>query len=122
MVRCLIVDDSPVFLAAAGELLRHQGITVVGVAPDSREALRQAERVRPDVALVDLDLGSESGLELAERLHLYAIPTILISTHSEQDYEELIAASRAIGFLPKTSLSGRAVVHLLGAATAPPET
>ncbi|GLF98815.1 response regulator [Streptomyces yaizuensis] len=121
MVRCLIVDDSPVFLAAAGELLRHQGITVVGVAADSREALRQAERVRPDVALVDLDLGSESGLELTERLHLRSVPAILISTHSEQDYRELITTSRAIGFLSKASLSGPAVAHLLAAATGRPE-
>ncbi|MFE0426022.1 response regulator transcription factor [Streptomyces sp. NPDC058953] len=122
MVRCLIVDDSPVFLAAAGELLRHQGVTVVGVAADSGEALREAERVRPDVALVDLDLGSESGLELAERLHGRSLPTILISTHSEQDYRELIATSPAIGFLPKASLSGRAITHLLDTAvTAPPE-
>jgi hypothetical protein len=38
---------------------------------------------------------------------------ILISTHAEQDYAELIAASPAIGFLPKTALSGDAIRGLL---------
>jgi hypothetical protein len=38
---------------------------------------------------------------------------ILISTHAEQDYAELIAASPAIGFLPKTALSADAIRHLL---------
>jgi hypothetical protein len=38
---------------------------------------------------------------------------ILISTHAGQDYTELIAASPAIGFLPKTALSGNAIRDLL---------
>ena len=38
---------------------------------------------------------------------------ILISTHAEQDYAELIAASPAIGFLPKTALSAQAIHDLL---------
>ncbi len=114
-VRCLIVDDSPGFLAAAGRLLRRQGITVAGVASTGEEALREAARLRPDLALVDIDLGEESGLELIERL---PVPAILISTHDEQDYRELIAASPAIGFLPKTALSATAIRELLaGTAT-----
>ena len=117
MLRCLIVDDSPHFLDAARGLLERQGITVVGVASNSTEALAQAEELRPDVTLLDLDLGGESGLELARRLHGQTgpppSPVILISTYAEQDYAELIAASPAIGFLPKTALSADAVRDLL---------
>jgi DNA-binding NarL/FixJ family response regulator len=115
MLRCLIVDDSPRFLDAARALLERQGITVVGVASNSAEALAQAEELRPDVTLLDIDLGGESGLELARRLHGQAgpAPVILISTHAEQDYEELIAASPAVGFLPKTALSATAIRDLL---------
>ncbi|QDY75413.1 response regulator [Streptomyces qinzhouensis] len=121
MVRCLIVDDSPAFLAAAGRLLRHQGI-IVRTAANRAEALRETERTWADVALVDIDLGGESGLELAEQLHRRSVPTILISTHCEQDYRDLITTSPAIGFLPKASLSGLAVTRLLDAApTGPPE-
>jgi DNA-binding NarL/FixJ family response regulator len=117
MLRCLLVDDSPLFLDAARGLLEHQGITVVGVASTSSDALRRARELRPDVTLVDIDLGGESGLELARRLHrldgLGAAPVILVSTHAEQDYAELIAASPAVGFLPKTALSGDAIRALL---------
>jgi CheY-like chemotaxis protein len=117
MLRCLIVDDSPRFLDAARGLLERQGITVVGVASNSAQALQRSEELRPDVTLLDMDLGGESGLELARRLHgqagLTPAPVILISTHAEQDYAELIAASPAVGFLPKTALSGDAIRGLL---------
>ena len=65
------------------------------------------------MTLVDIDLGGESGLKLAKRLADQAdgapAPIILISMHSEEDYADLIAASPAIGFLPKTALSGAAI-------------
>jgi CheY-like chemotaxis protein len=115
MLRCLLVDDSPRFLAAARGLLERQGVTVVGVAANGAEALRRAEELRPDVTLVDLDLGGESGLELVRRLHRQPAPApvILISTHAEQDYAELIAASPAVGFLAKTALSATAIAEVL---------
>jgi DNA-binding NarL/FixJ family response regulator len=117
MLRCLIVDDSPRFLDAARGLLERQGVTVVGVASNSAEALQRAEELRPDVTLLDIDLGGESGLELARRLHREAgvAPSrvILISTHAEQDYADLIAASPAVGFLSKTALSAGAIRDLL---------
>jgi CheY-like chemotaxis protein len=116
-LRCLIVDDSPRFLEAARGLLERQGVTVVGVASTSAEALQRTQELRPDVTLVDLDLGGESGLELARRLHRDAGPAapkvILISTHAEQDYADLIAASPVVGFLPKAALSAGAIGELL---------
>lgn len=116
-LRCLIVDDSPRFLDAARGLLEYQGVTVVGVASNSAEALRRAEELRPDVTLVDVDLGGESGLELARRLDGAAgvarAAVILISTHAEQDYAELIATSPAIGFLSKAGISADAIEELL---------
>jgi CheY-like chemotaxis protein len=117
MLRCLIVDDSPRFLDAARGLLERQGITVVGVASTSAQALQRVRELRPDVTLVDIDLGGESGLEVARRLHgqasAAAAPVILISTHAEQDYAELIAASPAVGFLAKAALSAAAIRDLL---------
>jgi DNA-binding NarL/FixJ family response regulator len=117
MLRCLIIDDSPRFLDAARGLLERQGITVVGVASNSAEALQRAQELRPDVMLLDIGLGGESGLELARHLHRQAdlarSAVILISTHAEQDFAELIAASPAVGFLPKTALSAAAIRSLL---------
>jgi DNA-binding NarL/FixJ family response regulator len=116
-LRCLIVDDSPRFLAAARGLLERQGMAVVGVASTSAEALERVQELRPDVTLVDIDLGGESGLELARRLHQQAAPAparvILVSTHAEEDYAELITASPAVGFLSKSTLSAGAIHDLL---------
>jgi DNA-binding NarL/FixJ family response regulator len=121
VLHCLIVDDNPGFLAAASRLLERQGITVVGVASTGAEALRQAEQLRPDVVLVDIGLGAERGLDLAGQLHRRTPSrTILVSTQDEQDYRDLIAASPAVGFLPKTALSARAIHELL--ASGPRET
>jgi DNA-binding NarL/FixJ family response regulator len=108
-IRSLIVDDNHSFLDAARTLLERQGLSVVGLASTSADAIRQAETLRPDVILVDVFLGGESGLELARRLvedrHGDGATVILISSHSEADLAELIASSPAAGFLPKTELS-----------------
>jgi DNA-binding NarL/FixJ family response regulator len=97
--------------------LERQGIVVVGVASTGAEALQRVEDLRPDVTLVDIDLGGESGFEVARRLQRESGtrgPVILISTHAEQDYADLIAESPAIGFLSKSRLSGGAIRELLG--------
>ncbi len=116
-LRCLIVDDSPRFLDAARGLLERQGLRVVGVASNGAEALRQAAELRPDIALLDIDLGGESGFDLARRLSreagLAGTRMILISTHAEEDYTELIAASPVVGFLPKSALSVAAIRDLI---------
>ena len=110
-IRCLIVDDQELFLDAARLLLEREGAAVVGVATTSAEALRLEAELRPDVVLVDIRLGGESGFDLARRL---SGTVILISTHSEQDYADLIADSPALGFLSKTVISATAIRSLLG--------
>jgi CheY-like chemotaxis protein len=121
-VRCVIVDDSTDFVDAARRLLEHDGVTVVGVASTSAEALRCLEELRPDVILVDVNLGGENGFELAEQLHRSGLPTsppvILISTDPEQDFADMIATSPAIGFVAKINLTPDAIRDLVdGVAT-----
>jgi DNA-binding NarL/FixJ family response regulator len=120
-LRCLIVDDSPSLLAAASELLDREGISVVGVASNSADALRLVRELEPDVVLVDIELGEESGFDLADRLaeldHQLPI-SILISIHSEADFAELIEASPAAGFLSKGDLSAQAVRSIIGESAA----
>ena len=117
-VRCLLVDDNEPFIEAARVLLRRQGIDVVGAASTGAEALRLVRELQPDVVLVDIDLGRESGFELTRHLaqepSLASSSVILISTHSEADFADLIAASPAIGFLSKSHLSAEAIRALLG--------
>ena len=120
-IRCLIVDDNPGFRHEMGGLLTEQGLEVVGGAASAAEALRQIAELRPDVALIDIDLGRDSGLTLATRLSETperAVPNvILISTHDGGAFAELIERSSALGFLPKTELSGAAIRRMLASAT-----
>jgi DNA-binding NarL/FixJ family response regulator len=117
-MRCLIVDDSAGFRDAARALLERGGIAVVGTASDGMEALSRGRELRPDVALVDVHLGAESGFDIAQELAVHVADTavILISTHEEQDFADLIAASPARGFLPKMALSPNAIRDLLASA------
>jgi CheY-like chemotaxis protein len=119
-LRCLIVDDNPSFLGAATVLLEHEGIRVVGVASTRDEAIEQADELHPDVTLLDIDLGEDSGFEVARRL--VAEPglapgyLIMISAHGADDYADLVEAGPAIGFLGKPTLSVRAIEGLVRAA------
>ncbi|HTH89336.1 response regulator [Mycobacterium sp.] len=116
-MRCLIVDDSADFRDAASAMLERAGISVVGKASNSAEALRYYEDLHPDVALVDIDLGGEDGFALAELLDRVSatsttLAVILVSTYAESDLEEMINASPAVGFLQKFSLSPDAIREL----------
>ena len=119
-LRCLIVDDTSSFSEAARDLLEGQGVTVVGCATSSAEAVRSVQELRPEVALVDIDLGPESGFDLARRLagdvDGSGPRVILISTHDEREFVKLIESSPAVGFLAKTDLSAEWIYQLLDGA------
>jgi DNA-binding NarL/FixJ family response regulator len=116
-LRCVIVDDNPGFLNAARLLLEQEGLQVVGVATSGDEALRAVAELRPDVTLLDIDLGGESGFDVARRLvdgrDSDPGQLILISTHSEEDLVDLIKESPAIGFLGKPWLSATTIKGML---------
>jgi DNA-binding NarL/FixJ family response regulator len=116
-LRCLLIDDNEAFLEAASLLLKREGVTVVGAASSIAEALRQARALRPDVILVDIGLGEESGFDLARLLAQDGWggngEVIFISTGAEADYGELIDESPAAGFLAKSELSARGISRIL---------
>jgi DNA-binding NarL/FixJ family response regulator len=113
-LRCLIVDDNGGFRDAARSLLEREEIEVVGVAANSAEALSRVAELQPEVVLVDIALGDESGFELVRALARDDGPRlILISTLPEVDFADLIEASPAVGFIAKSELSARAVRDLV---------
>ena len=121
----MIVDDNWLFLEAARDRLEGEGLRVVGVAATSAEALRRAAELRPEVVLVDVMLGGESGFELARRLAARnrddGPAVILISTYSAADFAGPIAESPAAGFLPKQELSADAIHRIVdGGPGGPP--
>jgi CheY-like chemotaxis protein len=119
-LRALIVDDNATFLDSARRLLEREGIAIVGMVSTVAEALRSSRELDPDVVLVDVDLGDESGFDLAERLNSAPgerRPVILISAYPEQDLEDLLLASSAIGFVSKAALSAQAIIDVFGGST-----
>ena len=115
-LRYLIVDDSEEFVAAAKELLRTQGLDVVGSATSAAQALELVLALTPDVALVDIELGDDDGFDLAERLTVTSPATrvVLISAYDRQELGDLIAGSRAVGFIPKRAIGAATVEGLVG--------
>ena len=116
-MRCLIVDDNERFLETARGVLERDGVDVVGVASDGSEALELVDRLRPSVALVDVCLGDECGVDVADQLQEESDTkpvVILISTYPEDDFADIVDGSAACGFLPKSELSGSAIRTMLG--------
>jgi two-component system, NarL family, nitrate/nitrite response regulator NarL len=114
-LRCLIVDDNQEFLTSAAQLLGSQGVEIVGSASSNAEALRLVGALEPDVALVDIELGDEDGIELSQELAARAPSTrvVLISAYERDDLVDLLSNSPAIGFLPKRALGASAIERLL---------
>jgi DNA-binding NarL/FixJ family response regulator len=116
-LRCLIVDDNADFADAAKDLLGRQGIAVLAVASSGSEAERKVAELRPDVVLVDVNLGEESGFDVVRALADHGRPlaprVILISTHDEQEFADRIAESPAAGFVSKTELSADRIRALI---------
>ncbi len=115
-MRLVIVDDSPAFLEAAQAVLENEGMMVVGVASTSDKAIERIREVQPDVAIVDIDLGDESGFDIVRRVAADIDPAprlIIISSHDGEDFADLVEASPALGFVPKNSLSAEAIRAVL---------
>ena len=118
--RLLIVDDNAGFIQAARDLLRRQGADVVGVASNPDEAVRLARELQPDCVLVDIELGPDSGFDLATRLTTeHDQRVVLISVHPETEFIDLIVTTPALGFIPKADLSVQRITEVVDDARPP---
>jgi len=111
----LIVDDHPSFRSSAHALLEAEGFEVVGEAENGESAIEAAERLHPDVVLLDVQLPDIDGFEVAKRLTSDGDgpSVVLVSSRERSDYGPLVDGSGASGFLPKHELSGAAVAALV---------
>jgi DNA-binding NarL/FixJ family response regulator len=116
-VRCVIVDDNASFLAASRAILQGAELDVVGEAMTAAEALQRCGELQPDLVLLDIDLGDDSGIEVAWQLAQDAgSPTpdvIFISAHPAEDYADIVDESPALGFIAKSELSAEAITAVL---------
>ena len=111
----LIVDDHAAFRTMARAVLADGGYAVVGEAADAESALAAVSELQPDCVLLDVQLGEVDGFALADALGEAedAPVVVLTSARDRRDFEPLIRASGARGFIPKERLSAAALGELL---------
>jgi DNA-binding NarL/FixJ family response regulator len=110
----LIVDDHAPFRTFAHSLLEAEGLEVAGEAADGESALAAAEELHPDVVLLDINLPTIDGFEVARRLANGEGPKIVLtSSRPASDYGAKIGEAPVDGFLPKQELSGEAILRLV---------
>jgi CheY-like chemotaxis protein len=112
----LVVDDDPVFRDLARRVLDAEGLVVVAEAESLETALEAVRSLRPDAALVDMELPDGDGLTLARRLS--ALPwrprIVLTSTDPDAASPEDLRRSGARAFLAKHELPDAPLERLLG--------
>jgi DNA-binding NarL/FixJ family response regulator len=111
----LIVDDHPSFRVTARALLEAEGFEIVGEAEDGAGAIEAAQRLRPEVVLLDVQLPDIDGFEVAARLlsNGAALAVVLTSSRDASEFGALVESSGARGFIPKAELSGAGLAALL---------
>ena len=99
-----IVDDHPMMREGLAQLIAHESdLAVCGEAEDAAQALEQIEKLKPDLALVDISLRSTNGLELIKDLRIRAPATaiLVISMHDESLYAERVLRAGGRGYIMK---------------------
>lgn len=108
-IRILLADDHTVMRRGLRLLLEsHSGFKVVAEASDGRQAVQQAESVKPDVAVLDIAMPNLGGIEAAQRI-LAALPQtaiVILSMHSDEGYVLRALKAGAKGYLLKDSAEG----------------
>ncbi|HUY48691.1 MAG TPA: response regulator transcription factor [Streptosporangiaceae bacterium] len=105
-VRIVVVEDHALVREGTAELLeRDPGLTVAGQASSAEEALKLIGALRPDVALVDVELPGMNGIALARAVAGQVAETRVLILSAYDDYAYVIGALEAgvAGYLLKTS-------------------
>jgi len=117
ILRILLADDHTVVRQGLRKVLEERpDWKVVAEAGDGREAVRQAEQLKPDIAILDVAMPLLNGVEAARQIvkHVPGVRVLVLSMHSDEAYVTQILQAGASGYLLKDS----ADVDLLQAVTA----
>lgn len=109
-VRIVVVDDSEVTLKTVSDFLHaHPEVRVVGLAADGQEAIEQAELLRPDLVLMDVQMPVLNGLRATEELRkrFPHMPVVLMSMYDNDSLQKAGMESGAKEFIPKQELALR---------------
>ena len=104
-MRIVIADDHTVVREGVRSLLeREEGFVVVGMAKDGTEAVDLCRELDPDVAVLDVSMPGESGLDATRRIKAAGGPAVLIlSMHDEPEYVVEAVRAGADGYILKDS-------------------
>jgi two-component system nitrate/nitrite response regulator NarL len=107
-IRVFLVDDHPIVREGVRSFLTNHSISVVGEASDAKEALRKIKKLAPDVVVLDVNLPSIDGGELARRLRLLVPDSKLIafSMHSSEEFVVRMARCGVQGYVTKDEPAG----------------
>jgi DNA-binding NarL/FixJ family response regulator len=106
--RVFIVDDHPLVREGLTNLINGQDdLVICGEAKNSAEALDGIMKAHPDVAIIDISLENESGLELVKQLasQFPQVALIVLSMHDEALYAERVLRAGARGYVMKHETS-----------------
>ena len=90
-LRVVVVDDHPMFRDRLAQIINHElDMTVCGEAEDAQQGLATIEHTSPDLAVIDITLNGNSGLELIKSIRALGlkIPLLVLSMHDESLYAE----------------------------------
>lgn len=114
-VKVLLVDDHPAVREGLAVGVSGQpDLEVCGEAADAREAMRLAGSTAPDVAVVDISLGSGNGLELIKRLKSRhkSLSILVLSMHDEALYAERALRAGALGYVSKSESTKKVIAAI----------
>ena len=102
-IRILIAEDNVLLRGVLCDALEEAGMSVVGQAGDGQEAVREAERTRPDVIVMDMRMPNVDGIEATEQIAAaeWAMPVVVLSAYDEPQMIEAALAAGASACLKK---------------------
>jgi len=110
MTKVLIVEDHPLFSKGLASLIGNmQGYNVVGEAMNLSEAINIENREKPDLVIIDIDLGEENGLDLIPQLKTQnpEIVILVLSMYDERYYSERVLRLGARGYIMKDEAANK---------------
>ena len=106
MIKVLLADDHGIVRAGLRRIVEESGdMVVVAEAADGHEAIQQAHKTMPDVAVIDISMPGMDGLEVVgQLLSCYAkLPILILTMHEEEQYVVRAIGAGAMGYITKRS-------------------
>jgi DNA-binding NarL/FixJ family response regulator len=115
--RLLVVDDHPILRRGLSALIESEpGLSVHAAVGTRAAALASMRESPPDLAIVDLSLGDEDGLDLIKEMKLRypKVPSLVLSVHDEAIYAERALSAGALGYVSKQQLDDTVLAAIRG--------